>query len=69
MVGTFQLFHLKVSAEQSSTVIIVPKNKFNEGWENLAGRIEDFINKFSSTQSAFITTGESRKPFTGKGTT
>ncbi|PHU07255.1 hypothetical protein BC332_23744 [Capsicum chinense] len=42
-------------------------NKYNEGWENLAVRIEDFINKFSSSQGTFITTGESCKTFTGKG--
>ncbi|KAH0632407.1 hypothetical protein KY290_035830 [Solanum tuberosum] len=51
----------------SRTVIIVPENKFNEGWENLADRMEAFITKFSSTQGAFITEGESSKTFTGKG--
>lgn len=44
-----------------------PREKFNEGWETLANKIEAFIRKFSSTHGAFITTREGSKKFIGKG--
>lgn len=48
---------------QTRAVIIMPENKFNEGWSGLVTMIENFINSDTGVQGAINTTRDaSKKP-------
>lgn len=52
----------------SRSIIIIPKNKFNEEWGRLANKIELFINEKSSTIGVTITPrAQLNKPFIRNG--